>query len=135
MANLTGRRNINAKSNAKCVTGNTRADGSTNAIQFGALLEWDDATDCAIRFADTAGHAFAGIAAEYCDTDETQIKIFSEVEISGLAVAGTPEPGVVVYCGTDNIADITTVDPGNTQVIGYISAYDGSTYTVVFHIA
>jgi len=124
---LTARKNINALSNANLVTGNQAANGDTNEIFFGALLEWDDATDKAIPYVD--GHTFCGIAAEGTTSAATYIKVYTSCEIMGLSITGTPEVGDLVYSTSDDTADLA--DAG-TNAVGYVNSSDGSTFSVVF---
>ena len=131
MAALDARRNVNPKSNANTLSSNTRGGGTAIApIYYGALLEWVAANDNAIPAADAT--PFAGIALQGSTTEDEAIPILQSAEISGLSIAGTPEVGVYVYPVTDNIADITQTV--GTYPCGTITAFNGSTYTVVFKI-
>jgi len=125
---LTARRSVNAKGNSHQVTGNTYVDGgSVSTIYFGALLEQNGANG-AIPYVD--GDAFAGIALRESTTTSENIPVYTSVEISGLAIAGTPVVGAAVYSTSDDIGDLTQT--AGTNKVGTITEFDGTTYTVWF---
>jgi len=112
--------------------GSTEVDGDTTAeVQYGALLE-AGAAGAPCQPLGSAGTAFAGISLENTKLVSKQIPILTIFEISGLAVAGAAAVGAAVFCATDNIADLRLTGAG--VEVGKITAFNGTTFTVLFTI-
>lgn len=90
-----------------------------------ALLELDAAGDVSPFSAkdnDFAGVAMKQVDNEGGDAGDVKVPLYTRIIIKGVDLAGTtPDVGDAVYCnGTDNIADLTTADPGSGTRLGTV---------------
>ncbi len=131
MADLAGTRFFEQYPRSGVVTGVV-----ANTVQlYGGSLVGTNAAGFITKMADTAGHKFLGIckypvlgATGSTPAPEAIVDVSGvTVKLTGLSGFAQADVNTLVYCGTDNLADITLTAATNVEAIGYVSRFNSAT--------